>query len=339
MAVAMSCLACGKVQTGRDVEIWRFAIEEARGSVQDAYAQRFRRLVEQRTKGAVRVVVYPYGALGTSDHILEQLHSGTLDFAMASPGHLGKVIPEVQVFLLHFVLSDDERVNRCALSEPKLRSTLDALYAEKGLRFLSVFSEGWMVWTTQKPVRRPEDFDGMKFRVMTSPLLIAAYQAYGAHPTPLSYGEVYSALQLHMIDGQVNPIFAIQEMSFYEVTDWLVFPQHAPFVTTVAASPELFSELGEDRRRMLRDIIGELDVYIDGVQRRFNEERLEVIRKKKPSINVLHLQERERKRFRAAARPVFETYVELAGPRGKDLLTTLEAAVKRARTRCRGMEG
>ena len=54
---------------------------------------------------------------------------------------------------------------------------------------------------------------------MTSPLLWRAYDAYGASPTPLPYSEVYSGLQLHMIDGQVNPIFAIEEMSFYEVTD------------------------------------------------------------------------------------------------------------------------
>ncbi len=334
MTIVTVCLACGKGETGGNVEIWRFAIEETSGSVQDAYAQRFKKLVEERTGGAVRVVVYTYGALGTSDHILEQVHNGTLDLAMSSPGHLGKLIPEVQAFLLHFVLSDDENVNRCALSDQKLHDTLDALYAEKGLRFLSVFSEGWMVWTTQKPVRKPGDFAGMKFRVMTSPLLIAAYQAYGAYPTPLSYGEVYSALQLHMIDGQVNPIFAIQEMSFYEVADWLIFANHAPFVTTVAGSPEFFARLSGDRRRMVEEIIAELGSYVDGVQRRLNAERLDLIREKKPTIHVLRLVEKERDRFRVAAAPVRDIYSKLAGPRGVQLLATIESAVKSATTRC-----
>lgn len=334
IVIAATCGACGKTEAGRGVETWRFAIEETSGSVQDAYAQRFKQLVEERTKGAVRVTVYPYGTLGTSDHILEQLHNGTLELAMSSPGHLGKLIPEVQAFLLHFVLSDDESVNRCALSDARLHRSLDALYAEKGLRFLDVFSEGWMVWTTQKPVREPADFSGMKFRVMTSPLLIAAYKAYGAHPTPLSYGEVYSALQLHMIDGQVNPIFAIQEMSFYEVTDWLVFANHAPFVTTVAGSPELFAALSPDRRRLVEEIIEELDEYISRVQQRFNEERLGVIVEAKPAIRLLRLDESERQRFRAAAAPVRDVYMTLAGRRGAKLLATLEEAVEAARKRC-----
>jgi len=275
------------------------------------------------------VVVYPYGALGTSDHILEQVHNGTLDFAMSSPGHLGKLIPEGQVFLLHFALSDSDEVNECALADPTVRAALDALYAEKGLRFLSMFSEGWMVWTTQRAVRKPADFDGMKMRVMTSPLLIAAYQAYGASPTPLPYSEVYSGLQLHMIDGQVNPVFAIQEMSFYEVTSWMIFPNHAPFVTTVAGSPELFAALSPERRRMVEGVLGELGPTIEHVQRRLNEERLETIRRAKPEMKMLRLDEAQRDAFRQAARPVEARFLELAGERGRALLHTLRAAEAR----------
>lgn len=332
LALAFGWLAgCHDVPTGRDVAIWRFAIEESSGSVQDAYAQRFKQLVEARTNGEVRVVVYPYGALGTSDHILEQLHNGTVDLAMSSPGHLGKLIPEVQVFLLHYALDADAQVNRCALSDAAVHNALDSLYRAKGIRFLSVFSEGFMVWTTQRPVRAPSDFAAMKFRVMTSPLLIAAYKAYGAHPTPLPYGEVYSGLQLHMIDGQVNPVFAIEEMSFYEVTNWMIFPGHAPFITTVAGSPEFLSELDPERRRLVSEIIAELHPYVAGVERELNHERLDVIHKRKPKLQMLTLDAAERAAFARAAAPVRETFVQLAGPRGEELLSLLEGAVERCR--------
>lgn len=331
LLVALTLSACGNA--GSQVETWRFAIEETPGSVQDAYAQRFKQLVEERTQGQVRVIVYPYGALGTSDHITEQLHNGTLQLAMSSPGHLGKLMPEVQVFLLHFVLSDDVQVNAEALRDPDLRTFLNQLYAEKGLAFLTAFGEGWQVWTTQREVRRPADFQGMRFRVMTSPLLVASYAAYGASPTPLPYSQVYSALQLHMIDGQVNPVFAIEEMSFYEVTRWMTFPRHAEFVTTVAANPKFLAGLSAQRRAMVEAIVDQLQAEIFRVQTRHNQEALNHIQDHRPEMHIVRLTEAERARFRQRAQEVQRQYVRMAGPRGQQLLDLLAKAVKRARER------
>ena len=329
LGLLLFVLACEQAPpTGREVELWRFAIEETPGSVQDAYAQRFKALVEERTQGRVHVIVYPYGTLGTSDHILEQLHNGTVQLATASPGHLGKLIPEVQAFLLHFVLSEDEERNERALASAPVRDMMQQLYAEKGLRFVSLFSEGWMAWTTREAVHTPEDFEGMKFRVMTSPLLIAAYSAYGASPTPLPYSQVYSGLQLRMIDGQVNPVFAIQEMSFYEVTNYLTFPRHAAFVTTVAATPRFYASMSPERQRMFDDIIEQLREEIVQVQRRFNRERLDIIRERKPDLHIVELSAEERQRFAERARPVRETYVQLAGERGARLLRVLDDAMQ-----------
>jgi len=333
-AIFWLCLATGCTDPTPDTpqtgEVWRFAIEETGGSVQDAYAQRFAELVEAETQGAVQVVIYPYGTLGTSDQVTEQIHMGTLQLAMASPGHLGTLIPEVQAFLLHFVLSEDEEVNHRALRDPELTTLLETLYAEKGLQYLAAFSEGWMVWTTRKPVHEPADFDGVKMRVMTSPLLLAAYEAYGADATPLPYAEVYSGLQLRMIDGQVNPIFAIEEMSFYEVTDYLVFPNHAQFYTTVVTNPEFYRGLSQERRELLDRTIGALHQEIFTIQRAYNEERLKKMLERRPELNIIRLDATERARFAARSSEIERAYVALAGPRGEQLLATLRAAVKRA---------
>ena len=325
---AIALLGCAPIHG--EAEVWRFAIEETPGSVQHTYATRLQERVEARTGGAVRVVVYPYGALGTSDQITEQLHMGTLELATSSPGHLGKLIPEVQAFLLPFTLSEESSVNARALADPELRAFLDGLYAEKGLAFLAAFGEGSMAWTTRRPVRRPEDFAGMRMRVMTSPLLLAAFEAYGARPTPLPYGEVYSALQLRMIDGQVNPVFAIEEMSFYEVADVLTFPHDAEFVTTLVASPRFIARLSPERRRLLEDVVAELQTEIHEVQSRLNAERLATIRARRPALEIVDLSPAERAPFRARARAVRALYVERVGLRGAALLTHLDRAVARA---------
>ena len=329
---ALLVSSCGAVPgKAGEPEIWRFAIEESVGSVQDAYAQAFKARIEEKSGESVSVSVYPYGTLGTSDHVTEQLAMGTVQFAMASPGHLGKLIPEVQVFLLHFLLTEDEALNEKILGDPEVLAAFDELYREKGLSLLSIFSEGWMVWTTRKPVRTPEDFAGVKIRTMTSPLLLAAYEAYGASPTPLPYGEVYSALQLNMIDAQVNPVFAIQEMSFYEVVDYLIFANHAPFIATAVANAEFLEGLTPTRRAMVLETIAELRPQVLDIQQRFNAERLELMRKKKPDLQIVaDLSAEERAAFRTASRPVVDRYLALAGPRGQAMLDVLRAATLRA---------
>ena len=235
---------------GQGSEVWRFAIEEIEGSVQHAYAERFESLVEARSKGAVSVEVYPYGSLGTSAQITEQVQSGALQLAFASPGHLGSVIPEAQIFSLHFLLSDDEVLNQEILnSDLEFRRLLSEAYRERRLELLTVVPEGWMVWTADRPLRTPGDFAGLKMRTMVSPLLVEAYAAYGAKPTPMPYSEVYGGLQLGMIDGQVNPVFAIEEMSFYEVQGAMTFAHHAAFVSTLVASPTFLDGLdGSDAK-------------------------------------------------------------------------------------------
>lgn len=312
-------------------EQWRFAIEETRGSVQDAYAQEFKKRIEEKSGGAIEVSVYPYGTLGTSDHVTELLSMGTVQFAMASPGHIGKLIPEVQVFLLHFLLTDDPKVNSRALGDPQLRQAFEPLYEEKGLSLLSILSEGWMVWTTQVPVREPADFEGIKIRTMTSPLLLAAYRAYGASPTPLPYGEVYSALQLSMIDAQVNPIFAIEEMSFYEVVEYLIFAKHAPFVTTAVSNNAFLEGLSEERRTMVLETIDELQPYLLKVQQQYNAERLDTIQERKPDIKIISdLTPDERAAFREASQPVYQQFLDMVGESGQDALDAVRAAVERA---------
>jgi len=309
--------------------IWRFAIEETQGSVQDAYAQEFKRRIEEKSGGAIEVRVFPYGTLGTSDDLTEQLRMGSIQFAMASPGHLGKMIPEVQVFLLHFLFSDDNRVNQRALADPALRSQFETLYREKGLDLLSIFPEGWMVWTTKKDVRSPEDFSGVKIRTMTSPLLLEAYRAYGASPQAMPYSEVYGALQLNMIDAQVNPVFAIEEMSFYEVTSHMIFARHAQFITTAVANPKFLDGLDDEHRKMVSEVVQELDAFIFDVQEDYNAKRIDVIEAKKPDMEIVELNESQRAAFRTASLPVRQYFRELDAGNGA-ILDAILAAIDRA---------
>lgn len=237
LAAAAAVFAGSAVVFAVQAETWKFALEEIDGSVQDAYAEKFKELVEDRTDGEISVQIYPYGTLGTSAQLTELVANGTLQFANASPGHLGSLVPEVNVFNLPYILSQNDEVNKKVLTNGEtVYDILAPKLAAKGLHLITMYPEGDMVWTTNKEVRSPEDFSGFKMRTMTSPILTESYKAMGANPTPMPYGEVYGALQLRQIDGQVNPVFAIEEMKFYEVSDYMIWAGQQEFTTTVVAS-------------------------------------------------------------------------------------------------------
>ena len=330
--VVAGAVLAATVGHAANAEEWKFAIEEIQGSVQDAYAQEFKGLIEEKSGGEVTVTIYPYGALGTSAELTELVTQGAIQFANASPGHLGTLVPEIQVFSVPYLLSDDNEVNKKVLTEsPVIYEDLQDDFEDKSLRLLTMYPEGEMVWTANKEVRSPEDFDNFKMRTMVSPMLVAAYEAYGASPTPMPYGEVYGGLQLKQIDGQVNPIFAIEEMKFYEVQDYLIFSGEQQFTTTVVANSDWYAaDLADEHKQILDETIAELADFIFEVQDQYNQERLEKIKAEKPDIQIIELTEEEREAFRARSMQAREAFVEMTGEEGQAILDALVAEIEAA---------
>lgn len=323
--------ACGAEEpppdgTALPPQQWRFAIEEIQGSVQDLYAQRFKELIEARSDGRVEVVVYPYGALGTSAQLTELVQNRAIEFAFASAGHLGSVVPEVQVFALHFLFpDDDDALHKLVTRNDDLLEPMGEAYRERGLELLALVPEGWMAWTANRPLRTPKDFKQLKFRTMVSPLLLKVYEQYSATPTPTAYSEVYSGLQLKMLDGQSNPVFAIEEMSFDEVQDHLVLSRHLPFIASVVTNPEFHAALDSELQDILADTLRTLDEEIRQQQLDLNRQRLATIRERS-DIEISELSDAEREAFAALARPVRNDYLESAGERGQRIVEAIEGA-------------
>ncbi|WP_136068218.1 TRAP transporter substrate-binding protein [Modicisalibacter radicis] len=310
-------------------ETWRFALEEADGGVQDAYAEAFKERIEEQSNGDITVEIYPYGSLGTSSQLTELVQQDAVQLAFASPGHLASVIPETGVFTLHFLFSDDNAINEEVLSGSEAVGMLEEAYNEQNLELLGVIPEGWMAWTADRPIRMPVDMQGFRIRTMTSPILVESYRAYGANPVPMPYSEVYSGLQLDRIDGQANPLFAIAEMGFHEVQDYLIQAKPAQFMTTLVVANDFYEGLPDARRRMIDEVTGDLRRYIFATQAQFNDARLEAI-EESSDIQVSTLDEEQRAAFRELSMPVRDTYVERAGERGKRILETLERDIAAA---------
>ena len=305
-------------------EEWKFAIEEIPGSIMDAYAQEFKRKIEAKTNGDITVKVYPLGSLGTPTEMVEQAADSVVHFANVSVGNLGTIVPESQLFLLPYTLPSEPQAISDMLNTSKvIYNELGEDFASKGLKLHTMYSEGPQVWTTNKEVRKPADLDNFKMRVMVSPILLKAYEDLGASPTPLPFGEVYGALQLKIVDGQINPVPTIEEMKFYEVTDYMIWAGEQELVTTIVSGTDWYETLSPEKQKLITETMTEMRGFIDDVVTRFNQDKLEKIKAAKPGIQFVKLTPEEQAVFRERSGATHAAFGDIAGERGQELLKNL----------------
>lgn len=326
-AASIAALVIGSGAAMADT--WRYAFEEAIDEVQGVFAQKFKEEVEANSDHEVQL--FPFGTLGESDNIMEQTQSGILQFVNQSPGFTGALIPEAQVFFVPYLLPEDgEQLVRFFRDSETINSIFPELYADQGLELLTMYPEGEVMLTTDRAVETPADLSDVKVRVMTNPLLVSSYQAFGATPTPLPWGEVYGGLQTGIIDGQENPAFFIESTRMYEVTDHITRLGHNNFTTALMANKDFFDGLSEEDQQVIRDATAAAFDHTIEYQQGLTEESLERIMEAKPSMTITTLTEEQRAPFRDTAAQVEATFLEIGGPRAQEVLDQMKADLEAA---------
>ncbi|RNF33440.1 TRAP transporter substrate-binding protein [Paracoccus methylarcula] len=321
-AASIAALLLGA--SGAMAETWRYAFEEALEEVQGKFAQKFKEEVEANSDHEIQL--FPFGTLGESADIMEQAQSGILQFVDQSPGFTGALIPEAQVFFVPYLLpADQEQLVEFFRTSKAIKELFPPLYADQGLELLTMFPEGEVMMTTTGPVESPEDLNEVKFRVMTNPLLVSSYQAFGATPTPLPWGEVYGALQTGIIQGQENPAFFIESTKMYEVTDHITRAGHNNFTTAVMANKEFFDGLPDEDKEVIQNAIDASFDYIVEYQTGLTEESLAKIMEAKPSMTITELTEEQREPFKATAETVEEEFLKIGGAQAQAILDQMKA--------------
>lgn len=319
---AAAALSVAAVSAQADT--WRYAFEEAIDEVQGVFAQKFKEEVEANSDHTIQL--FPYGTLGESADIMEQAQAGILQFVDQSPGFTGSLIPEAQVFFVPYLLPQDtDQLGEFFRTSKAINEMFPELYAAQGLELLTMFPEGEVCMTTQEPVTSPADLDQVKFRVMTNPLLVESYKAFGATPTPLPWGEVYGALQTGIIQGQENPMSFIESTKMYEVTDVITCAGHNNFTTAVMANQDFFGGLSTEDQKVVQDAMDAAFAHIINYQKGLHEESLAKIKEAKPEMQVKVLSAEERAPFEAAAAEVEATFLDMTGGSGKQILDQLKA--------------
>ena len=305
-------------------ETWRFGLEEIEGSVQAKYAEAFKELIEEKSSGDISVQLLPYGKWGSSySELYDAIQGGAIQIGFGS-GALGGTVPESQLLSLNFVMPTDQLETVKVLnssefidSEPWQQS-----FRKRGLVPLAELAEGYQVWTSNKAIETPADMNNLAIRVMDNSLLRSTYKAYGASPITIAYGELYSALQQGQAQGNIQPVFAHEEMGFYEVQKNMIFAGQAQFVATLVGNLDWYEGLSDKEQTMLKDVTSQLVQTGHDIQSTFNKERLDTI-KSKSDINMIELNDEQQDAFRKLAEPVRQVFIDEVGERGKQSLDIL----------------
>ena len=265
--------------------------------------EKFAELVEERTNGAVHVDCFSDSQLGNERDMIEGLQLGTLEMCLVSTAPLAGFTSDFLVFDLPYVFSTTEEARKTVDSEIG-QGMLDTL-SNQGIKGICYFENGFRNITNSKvAIEHPDQLKGLKIRTMENPIHMASFTAMGADPTPMAFGELFTALQQKTIDGQENPLAIIDTSKFYEVQTYLTLSQHFYAPTPVLMSKDYFDKLPEEYQTIIVDCAKEAAAYERGLLDEMNA-RL-VGEMKDHGMTVLEIDPAE---FREAVQPVYDEFV------------------------------
>jgi tripartite ATP-independent transporter DctP family solute receptor len=283
------------------------------GSHYDSACRRFEELVEARLPGRVEVQVYPASQLGSDKEMLTALRLGALEMQVPSSA-LHSVDPVLSLFDIPFLIEDRDQLRR-VVNGPLGQEVRRRLRGH-GFELLGFWENGFRVITNNvRPIRRPEDLQGIKLRTPNDPGRIRLFRALGASPTSMPFGELFTALRQGVVDGQENPLSQIASARLYEVQKFLSLSRHVYSPGYPVMSRSFFLSLPPDVQAVLRAVADEVGEYHRALGEERDLEFLEICRRH------LEVSSIDREAFLAATAPILD---DLARDFGPELLEAVQ---------------
>ena len=274
--------------------------------------------VNEEMNGKACMQVFPNSSLYNDDKVLEAMQSGDVQLAAPSLSKFEKYTKKFRIFDLPFLFKDIDAVDRFQNSEDgeKLMNSMK----RRGLVGLAFWHNGMKQLSANKPLIKPEDAKGLKFRVQASDVLVAQFEQLGANPQKMAFSEVYGALQTKTIDGCENPWSNIYGQKFFEVQDGITETNHGVLDYLVVASTEWLDGLKPDVRDQFLKILKEVTETRNSEVKKVDQDNRQKVAEAGSTIRTLT--DEQRQAWVDAMKPVWKKFEQDIGT---DLL---EAAQK-----------
>jgi len=292
----------------------------APGHLVDVASHRFAELVAEATNGEIAVEVFPSGQIAGLRQGAEAVQIGTVDVVWSDFGTLANWRPEYGFVSLPFMFQGDDHFDAVFGGEVGAELAT-SLRDNLGIETLGYGNAGFRVIASKSPVNAPEDLAGVRIRVPEVPIFVAAFSAIGANPTPMAWGEVYTALQTDVIDAVENPAEGLAVGAMQEVTTHLSRTLHIMTDVNLFANGAMMEGLTPEQQAAVRasaaTAIGEFNLATRAASQTYWDQMAATMQ-----VN----EEPDRAAFQAAMAPVWDEFIAATGDAGQHWIDVVTAA-------------
>jgi C4-dicarboxylate-binding protein DctP len=281
-------------------------------------AEHFKKLAEERTKGRVKVEVYPNSTLYKDREEVEALQLGSVQMLAPSLAKFGPLgVREYEVFDLPQIFDSYAELHK--VTQGPIGDALFKKLESKGITGLAYWDNGFKVMSANKPLHKPDDMKGLKVRIQSSKVLEAQIRAIGGIPQQMAFSEVYQALQTGVVDAQENTWSNIYTQKFHEVQKYIAMTDHGYIGYAVIVNKKFWDGLPADIRTALEGAMKDATKYANEIAQKENDDAMEAIRKSGKS-EIIKLTPEEKKAWKNA---FVKVHKEMEERIGKDLIASI----------------
>lgn len=255
-------------------------------------ADYFKKIAEERTKGRVKIEVYPNSQLYKDKEEMEALQLGAVQMLAPSLAKFAPLgVKDFEVFDLPFIFDSFAELHK--VTQGPVGAKLLAKLEARGIHGLAYWDNGFKVMSANKPLRTPADFKGQKLRIQSSKVLDSQMRSVGANPQVMAFSEVYQALQTGVVDGTENPPSNLYTQKMHEVQKYVTLSDHGYLGYAVIVNKKFWASLPADIRTILEGAMKDATKYANDVAKKDNDEALASVKKSgKSQLITLTAQER-----------------------------------------------
>lgn len=317
LVVALGLAFSGTALAGGEIVI-KFSHVVAVDTPKGKAAEYFKKLAEEKTKGKVKVEVYPNSQLYKDKEEMEALQLGAVQMLAPSLAKFGPLgAKEFEVFDLPYIFDNYEELHR--VTQGPIGQSLLKKLDSKGIVGLTFWDNGFKSFSANRPLKSAADYRGLKMRIQSSKVLDEEIRALGALPQMMAFSEVYQALQTGVVDGTENPPSNMYTQKMHEVQKNMTVTEHGYLGYAVIVNKKFWEGLPADIRKELEDAMKEATVYADKIAKEENDKDLEAI-KKSGKTRVYYPTKEERLALKKALVPVHQ---KMESRIGADLIKSI----------------
>lgn len=286
-------------------------------------AEKFKEAMEKYSNGNITVTLYPNGELGTVPENDQALREGTIQIGSGTTG--GLVDASLSYFDCPNLVDSNEQAKEMMSRDNELYKYTEGVYENIGMKMLSIVPGGFRETTSNKAVRSFEELNGLNIRTLENPVAIAYWKSWGCNPTPVTFSELYLALQQGLVEAQENAYDTTVASKLFEQQKYVINTHHVIMWSGMYMNLDFYNSLPADYQELINWVVAEIyEPYLYEESIKANEAALQTM--KDAGLEVIDLSAEDLAKMREAAQPAYDLIRKTVGDKPMELIAAAQAA-------------